>query len=152
MNGEASGRTRKLCHCALSGRKLKSPEMAMLKFLWPNRNVLLKIIVITTTVFTTGSCVKHCSKSFMCITSFNAHQFLQGRYFYSHFTDADTEAQRAPEISGYLGSLTPELTLSTISVNHLLLWTIPLENKETSYSRDIDSGVINSKVLSIIQK
>ena len=53
------------------------------------------------------------------------------------------------KISGYLDSLTPELTLLSTSVNYLFLLMIPLENKETSYFRDISSRVINSKAVSI---
>ena len=53
------------------------------------------------------------------------------------------------KISGYLDSLTPELTLLSTSVNYLFLLMIPLENKETSYFRDISSRVTNSKAVSI---
>ena len=52
------------------------------------------------------------------------------------------------KISGYLDSLTPELTLLSTSVNYPFLLMIPLENKETSYFRDISSRVTNSKVVS----
>ena len=51
--------------------------------------------------------------------------------------------------SGYLNSLTPEVTLLSTSVNYLFLLMIPLENKETSYIRDVSSRVTNSKVVNI---
>lgn len=76
---------------------------------------------------------KHCSKSFICVPSLNSHKPLYSGYFnYSYFIDGKAKAQGGPEVSGYLSSLTPEITLVPASVNCLVLWTIPLGNKDNN--------------------